>query len=350
MNEAAPPREPDQIDGVPAPEECRQVLGHGSVLEALDGLVAAAQMPSAILLHGPRGIGKASVAFAVAQRLLTASGDESAERVAAQIASGAHPNVRVLRIAPKEKGAGFESAIRVERVRALIDSLHQTRGRSGYRVCVVDSIDDCNVSSTNALLKILEEPPSETVFMLISHRPGSLLPTIRSRCRAYALRGIADTEVRAVLATLAPDAEGETLERAVALADGRPRRALEAMLLSQQQALEALHVWLSSPSTQPVGAHLAIAESLSGRNAVAEAGFAREMIDNWLADEARRFAAAGIAGRFALASVNQLWEKAHALFADADGLNIDARQTLIAVLDAIREHDERARVAATETQ
>ena len=350
MSEAAPPREPDQIDGVPSPEECRQVVGHDAVLEALDRLAGAARMPSAILLHGPRGIGKASVAFTVAQRLLTANGDESAERVAAQIASGAHPNVRVLRIAPKEKGAGFESAIRVERVRALIDSLHQTRGRSGYRVCVVDSIDDCNASSTNAMLKILEEPPAETVFILISHRPGSLLPTIRSRCRAYAMRGIADADVRAVLATLAPDAEGEAIERAVSLADGRPRRALEAMLLGQQQALGALHDWLSSPATHPDGAHLAIAEVLSGRNAVAEASFAREMIDNWLADEARRHAGAGVAGRFALASVNQLWEKAHALFADADSLNTDTRQTLIAVLDAIREHDEPARVAAIEIQ
>src|SRR5690606_37257728 len=103
------------------------------------------------------------------------------------------------RKAPRETGKGFYTAIRVEEVRGLIEEVRMTRGRAGFRIVIVDSIDDCNASSANALLKILEEPPAETLFVLVSHRPGGLLPTIRSRCRSIALRPLADDDVRRII-------------------------------------------------------------------------------------------------------------------------------------------------------
>src|SRR5690606_10249844 len=110
-------REPDQLEGVLLPEMQRRVIGHeaarGKVIAALDG----ARLPGAIMLHGPRGIGKATLAFEIARAVFERTGDESAEHIAAQVAAGAYPNLRLLRKAPRETGKGFYTAIRVEEVR-----------------------------------------------------------------------------------------------------------------------------------------------------------------------------------------------------------------------------------------
>jgi DNA polymerase-3 subunit delta' len=286
------------------------------------------------MLAGPQGIGKATLAFALARRILTLSGDEDMHRVEEQALAGSHPNLFSLRRQPKE-GKGFYTVIRVDEVRELRERLRRTRGRAGHRIAIVDAIDDCNPSAANALLKTLEEPPAETLFLLVSHRPGLLLPTIRSRCLNIALRPLSDRDVRQVLQSQRPDAE---VEHAVALAEGRPRRGFEALALDAEGALAALRKWLQSPGAAPSAVHLGIADALVTEAGGAETGFARDMIVGWLAAEARAAALDGVAARRRLASANELWDKAHALFADEESLNLDARQTLVAVLDGIRQH------------
>lgn len=334
--EGAALREADQLDGIVLPEQNRSpVIGHATARARLASIIAAERLPNAILLSGPRGIGKATLAFALARQVLTASGDETPQRVEEQIAAGSHPNLYLLRRQPKE-GRGFYTVIRVDEVREMREDIRMTRGRAGHRVAIVDAIDDCNPSAANALLKTLEEPPAETLFLLISHRPGLLLPTIRSRCLDVPLRPLTDAEVHDVLATQRPDAAA--VEHAVTLAEGRPRRGFEALALGAEGALTALRTWLESPDSGAAAGHLAIADALIAEAGGAEADFARDMIVGWLAEEARGAALAGPAARRRLASANDLWEKAHALFADADDLNLDARQTLVGVLDAIRSH------------
>ena len=244
----------------------------------------------------------------------------------------------MLRKAPKDTGKGFYTVIRVEEVRELIERLHRTRGRAGHRVVIVDPIDDCNVSSANALLKIVEEPPPDTLFLLVSHRPGQLLPTIKSRCHPIALRPLSDAGVRAVVAANRPDVEGEAVERAVALAPGRPRRAFEALLLSDAGVLTALKAWLADPVSARPAVHLGLADALGTKRDSAEARFGRDIVLAWLAGEAREAAVAGPAARSRLASANELWDKAVALFEDTDEYYLDARQTLVAIFDAIRKH------------
>lgn len=328
-------READQIEGVAAPET-QELVGHAEAFAGLEAAFEAGRMPSAVLLHGPRGVGKATFAFALARTILTESGDEPAARVAAQVSAMSHPNVTVLRRTQDPGNAAkFYTAIRVDDVRAARDSLHQTRGRSGYRVCVIDSVDDCNVSSANALLKTLEEPPAETVFVVISHRPGGLLPTIRSRCQTLGLRPLADGDVAAVLRRARPELSEDDLARATALAKGRPRRGFETLMLEEGDVLDALVVWLSAPADQPVRTQLTIAEALAAAKG-AELAFAQDMIRDWIAERAEGAALAG--ARLRLASANVLWDKANALFADADIYNLDRRQTLVAVFDLVRDH------------
>lgn len=328
-------RESDQLDGVRLPEHALAVIGHTRVLADLLSRLEQRKLPNAILLHGPRGIGKATLAFAVAKRIFAATSDESKEHVEAQVESGSYPNLFILRRQPRETGRGFYTVIRVDEIRTLREKMRQTRGRAGHRVAIIDSIDDCNPNAANALLKTLEEPPAETTFLLISHRPGALLPTIRSRCHAVAMRSLSDDDVRAVLAEQRPDGD---LDRAVDLAEGRPRRGFEALALSGDSALGALKGWLGQPGGHPAAVHLALADSLAGNRDSADFAFAQDLIRGWIAGEATDAASTGGPR---LASANELWEKADAAFADAEEFNLDARQTLIGVLDAIRRHVQR---------
>lgn len=337
MSEDIPIRESDQIEGVRLPEQQHGVVGHEAAKAAIAGRLAGGTLPNAVLLHGPYGIGKATLAFKLARDIFVATGDEDARRVDEQVMAGSHPNLFVLRRQPKD-GKGFYTVIRVDDIRDLVEGMRKTRGRAGHRVAIIDSIDDCNANAANALLKILEEPPAETIFLLVSHRPGSLLPTIKSRCHSIAMRPLADADVRTVLAANLTDAAPGEIDEAVGLAHGRPRKGFEAMLVAGDGALTALRCWLAAPGNFPSGAHLALADAIAAASDTAEAGFARELIVDWLANEAKSAALQGPEGRMRLASANELWDKAQALFEETDGLNLDMRQTLTVIFDAIKRH------------
>jgi len=326
------PHEADQLDGIALPERNRTVFGHDEVLTRLETAIADRRVPGGVLLHGPRGIGKASLAFCFARRLLVATGDEDRHRVDEQVDAGAHPNLFVLRRTPRDTGKGFSAFIRVEDVRTLIDRLHRTRGRPGHRVVIVDAIDDCNASAANALLKILEEPPPETVFVLVSHQPGGLLPTIRSRCQSLALRPLADTELAALLtaAGVAPGLVPELL----AMARGRPRRAFEYLSLGGAEAFAALAGFLAAPQRGGQGATLALADLIAGTGE-AERQIARDMVLDHIAAAAQDMARSGARGN-RLATATELWDKAVPLFANAETYNLDMAETFVIVLDAIR--------------
>ena len=330
MSEIDELREPDQLEGVPLPESRTAVVGHVAARATMLAALDAARMPGGMLLHGPRGIGKATLAFDIAREIFARTGDETATHIAAQVAAGGYPNLRVLRKAPRETGKGFYTAIRVEEVRGLIGESRMTRGRAGFRIVIVDSIDDCNPSSANALLKILEEPPPQTLFLLVSHRPGGLLPTIKSRCQQVALRPLSDADVRQVLG----DAPG--IDHAVELAAGRPRRGFEALALGDNTGLAALQGWLKAPAAGATAVYLGIADALAADKEGAAFAFGREMLGDWIAAEARNAAQSG--GKARLASATTLWDKATAAFADAAEYNLDARQTLISLFDEIRRH------------
>ncbi len=331
-----PEREPDQLADVALPEYRSSALGHDQAAAALLARLADGRLPNGVLIHGPRGIGKATFAFALARRIFEATGDESAEHVTAQIAAGGYPNLFVLRKAPRDTGKGFYTAIRVEEVRAFVEQLRMTRGRAGHRLAIIDAIDDCNASSANALLKILEEPPADTTFLLISHRPGALLPTIRSRCFQLPLRPLPADLVRQVLVDTDAAAPPDLLQRAVTLADGRPRRGFEALLLSDDGVLAELETYLAEAVSASAALRLSLAERLGAQRDSAELRFARDMLAGWIAGEARQAAEQGARAR--LASANELWDKAQLSLADADTYNLDMRQTLVALFDAIRKH------------
>ncbi len=328
--------DPNALADLPLPEHRQAAIGHDAARAAILAQLEAHRLPGAIMLHGPQGIGKATLAFELAAAILAATGDEDANRVREQIAAFSHPNVSVLRRRPKDSKS-FYSVIRVEDVRDLRETLQQTRGRTGHRIAILDSIDDCNPNAANALLKTLEEPPADTTFFLISHRPGSLLPTIKSRCHNVALRPLSDTLVTDVLSTTLPDLDDSTLDRAVQLAGGRPRRAFETLALAEDSPVGALIQWLQQPAAIPVAAELKLADALGSDPQGPDMSFAREILNDWLATEMRE-AAMQPGARRRLASATELWEKAGALLGEADSVNLDMKQTLVVIFDSIRKH------------
>ncbi len=324
--------EPDQLDGVALPEHCLSVFGHDKQRARLNEAIATGRLPGGVLLHGPRGIGKASLAFSFARDLIAATGDEGRQRVDEQAFAGAHPNLFVLRRGLRDTGKGYSAFIRIEEVRTLIERLHRTRGRPGHRVVIVDAIDDCNRNAANALLKILEEPPPETTFVLVSHQPGGLLPTIRSRCQDLALRPLGDRSLTELLTTVGIDRA--RIPELVGIADGRPRRAFEYLSLADVAALTALKDFLAAPEKAGQGATLALADLLAGAPE-AERQIARDMLFDHIAFAAQNAARSGVAGKY-LASLIELWDKAIPLFTNAETYNLDMVETFVILLDAIR--------------
>jgi len=339
--------DPSALQGLPLPEQRHGAIGHDAARAAILQQLREHRLPGAIMLHGPQGIGKATFAFELAAAILLATGDETAERVSEQVAALSHPNLFVLRRRPKDS-KGFYTIIRVEDVRELRDVLHHTRGRAGHRIAILDSIDDCNPSAANALLKTLEEPPADTTFLLVSHRPGGLLPTIKSRCHNIALRPLADSSVAEIVTASIPDLGGDALNRALALAGGRPRRAFETLALAEDSPVGAFIAWLQNPDALPAGAILPLADALGSDPQGPDMSFAREILLDWLADEARN-AALQSGDRLRLASATELWDKANALLGEADSVNLDMKQTLVVLFDAIRKHRQTTALA-TEPQ
>ncbi|MGZ0187537.1 MAG: DNA polymerase III subunit delta' [Alphaproteobacteria bacterium] len=200
----------------------------------------AGRLHHAWLLHGPKGIGKATFAYRAAKFLLAddkseegglfgaaaaptnldrSSDDPGCRRVAAR----SHAD---LFTAEPEKAGGQISA---EAARNLIHSFQFTAGEGAWRVAIIDTADDLHRSAANILLKLIEEPPPRTVLFLISNNPGRLLPTIRSRCARVAFEPMADESVARILSMRRPDAEAEDMSAAVRLAGGSAGRGLSLL-------------------------------------------------------------------------------------------------------------------------
>lgn len=212
------------------------IVGQDRALEQLASAWATRKLHHAWLLAGPKGVGKASFAKAAARRILAEGAgppfdlpsletDED-HRIVKLVNAGSHPDMRWLERLVNEKTGNLARNISVEQVRELGEFLTLTPALSPWRVAVIDAVDDLETSGANALLKILEEPPPNTLFFLVSHAPGRLLPTIRSRCRRLEFEKLSDDAMTSILAAQAPDISSAERQRIVAMSFGSAERGL----------------------------------------------------------------------------------------------------------------------------
>lgn len=316
------------------------LYGHEEAEARLLRAVQAGKLHHAWLISGPRGVGKATLAFRMARYLAQPPGHWSPNTLAVpgdsetahQLAAGAHPNVFVLqrRVDPKTKR--LKTEISVDDAREAIGFVTMTSATGGWRIVVVDTADDLNLSSANALLKMIEEPPPRSIVLIVSHNPGTLLRTIRSRCLHLRLEPLPEAGVLQTLHSLpeaAISADGAGLESAASLSRGSPGRALE--LLSSRGA--AAFVELRGRRGLSPARAVEVAAAFGGRTMLPEDyQVFCELLTGWVAGQAREAAVQGRGDGLARAHDDIVYS-----LRQADALNLDRRQT---VTDALLRLDE----------
>src|SRR5712672_1892109 len=260
---------------LPHPRETHAFYGHAEAEQKLLADYRSGRIAHAWLIGGPAGIGKATLAYRMARFVLAHPDPGSAavrqatslavppdNRVARRVAGRAHPDLLVLERTPGDTGQ-LRTVITVDEVRRTVGFFGSTAGEGGWRVCVVDSADELKYpEGSNALLKVLEEPPARSLFLVVSHAPGRLLPTIRSRCRRLSLRPLDEADVAQAAAGALGDTDEATLRQAAGAADGSVARAI-ALYGGPQLALRDKVIDLLDrlPASDPRALH-ALGESL----------------------------------------------------------------------------------------
>jgi DNA polymerase-3 subunit delta' len=254
------------------------LVGHAAAEAALLAALHGHALHHAWLLAGPEGVGKATFARAAAIRMLAEGAGEMLppglavpddSRTAMLVAAGSHPDFRQLARLPKDADkpdADLARSITIAQVRTLQPMFATAPSMSARRVVVIDAIDDLERSGANALLKNLEEPPAGTIFLLVSHAPGKLLPTIRSRCRLLRFETLADDQVATVLARALPEADGGEIAALVAAADGAPGRGLRFAGLDLA-AVDAAIAGIAEDGDRDNNRRAALARQLAGKAA-----------------------------------------------------------------------------------
>jgi DNA polymerase III subunit delta' len=232
--------EPDRLEGFSTPREVDRVFGHSAALAEFGEALASGRMHHAWLLAGPEGIGKATLAYSVARAVLAAQSERpdvelqaigAADPLFRKVAALSHPNLLLIRRSWIEKTKRYSQWVGVEEVRRLRTFLGNSAGERGWRVVIVDRADELNPNAANALLKTLEEPPPQTLFLLVAGAEGRLPVTIRSRSRTLRVAPLAaenlEGAVQAALARDGYEVDEATLQTALGLSEGSVRRALE---------------------------------------------------------------------------------------------------------------------------
>lgn len=309
------------------------LIGNADAREAFAAAAEGAALHHAWLLSGPEGIGKGGFAREMALRLLATALDGRSRmrgeipadhRVAQLMVAGAHPDYRELVRLPKDPDKPDQDiarSIKIDQVRTLQPMFATKPAFSTRRVVVIDAIDDLERPGANALLKNLEEPPIGTIFLLVSHSPGRLLPTIRSRCRQLRFDPLRHGQVAQVLRRALPEMDGAEIDALVAAADGSPGRALSYAGLSVA-ALDRDLAAIAETGDADNRIRSRLAKALAGKAAQPRYGVFLERAPAVIAAAAR--ARTGPSLRDAL----DAYDKARALAVMAPALSLVAETTV----------------------
>jgi DNA polymerase-3 subunit delta' len=328
------------------PRETTVLFGHDEAERALLEAYKGGRIPHAWLVGGPPGIGKATLAFRLA-RFILAHPDPLADEVqkatslsvdperpvARRIAVQAQGGLLVLERTINEQTGKLYTVIRVDDVRRTVPFFGSTAGEGGWRVAIVDAIDDLQREGANALLKVLEEPPQRSLLLLVTHAPGRELPTIRSRCRRLLLRPLkTDAVAQALAAATSRNADDAEIQNAAGLAEGSVGRALGLLdgpaLALRQRVLE---LFAQLPDPDPRALH-ALGEAIGGSDPKTLETF-MDMVNGWLSARLNE----ATQGKAQTMRVAETWDKVNRVARDAEIYNLERKPLVFAVFGALAE-------------
>jgi DNA polymerase-3 subunit delta' len=335
----------DDDSEAPHPRATTALFGQANAEAALLAAYRGGRIPHAFLIVGPKGIGKATLAYRLA-RFVLAHPDPAAADVAAasslavdpdhpvarRVAAQAQGDLLILERTLNDKGT-LRQQIAVDDIRRTVSFFGSTAGEGGWRVTIVDSVDELNRSGANALLKVLEEPPDRALLLLVSHSAARVLATLRSRCRIVTLRPLAADDVAASVATATgADASDPEVAAAAAASEGSVARALALLdgdaLELRQQALDLLD---KLPAID-TGALHALGEAISGTDPAPLSAFL-DTINAWLSQKLDR-ERGGIARLNRLAEAS---ERINAAARDAETYNLERKPLVFGVFSLLAE-------------
>ncbi len=356
----------------PPPRANPDLLGHREAEIALRHAWERDRLAHGWLVTGPAGIGKATLAFRFARFVLAGGegalasgaglGIDPDHPVFRRVASGGHLDLITIERAVNENTGRLRGEIVVEQVRALRERLGRTAAEGGWRAVIIDPADEMNLNAQNALLKVLEEPPARTVLMLVCHRPGRLLPTVRSRCRQLPLRPLADADVNTLLARYASLDHVAGRTEVVRLAGGSAGRALTLAASGGAAVLAEIDDVLSGLAEADPAALFGLADRVGKSGAEGLFRLAADHLTDRLAERIRIAAGAARSaetatgataspphGRVGLDRWLELWDKSRGLLARTESANLDRRQVFLTLLLELREAVRRYRDPAVRT-
>ena len=347
-------------DPLPHPRDNAELLGHEAAEAEFLAAHGEGRLAHAWLICGPRGVGKATLAYRFARYVLkhgrgggadlfggapTSLRVEPENPVFHRVAAGGHADLLSLERQPNDRG-GLRTVITVEQVRGLGGFFTLTSAEGGWRIAVIDSADEMSDESANAVLKILEEPPARSLLLLVAHAPSRLLPTIRSRCRRLTLRPLPEPLVAELLGRQRPQLDESERLALARLSEGSPGRALTLARQGGLSAYEDLIRLLGAlPSLPPLEMH-ALSDRLARREQEPAYRTWLDLLGLWLGRLVRagvgRADAEAVAGEGALAdrllalagpqSWAEAWEEIGRLAGRTDAVNLDRKQMVLSTL------------------
>jgi DNA polymerase-3 subunit delta' len=329
----------------PHPRITTAFFGHDAAERVLLDAYRSGSLPHAWLIGGPKGIGKATLAYRMASFVLAHPDPAAPEVLAAQSLALADEHPVVRRVAMQGHGGLFvlertegetgklRTRIAIEDVRRMLAFFGSTAGEGGWRVAIVDAVDELNNESANALLKVLEEPPRRALLVLVSHAAGRVMPTIRSRCRMLALRPLSVGETaQAAAAALGRAVEEPAIVTAAEAADGSAARAL-MLLHGPALALRTRILDLVGQLPLPDARALhALGDALAGTEPTTLAAFV-DTVNAWLETSLHR----APADPDRLVRLATAWEKINTAARDAHEYNLDRKPLVFNVFGLLAE-------------
>ena len=336
------PAGPEALPGIALPRQTTALYGHGAAARAIIDAFHAGRLGHALMMCGPRGIGKATLCFHLARHILgeavrqaqdvpdgEAARAAAYQKMAALIANGAAPDLIHLTCPFDARTKKFRTEIPVDAVRRLRAFFFRTTSiENGWRLAIIDSADALNFAAQNALLKILEEPPSASLLFLVAHRPARLPATLRSRCAMIRLAPLSQSDTARAVADCA--GTGHTpgqIAHAVAHSMGSPGAALAMLAGDGAARMAGLAQILDSLPAPPRDVLVGFAERFAKPGGRQELEFLADQIAIWLETRLDDAPTSGHAIFFADA-----FGKTQQIMREVTSYNLDAGEAVLKII------------------